>query len=129
MFVLNIYMYFGMWRKICNLMWFFGIEFLFLYFNYFIDLFFLWNIRLYEVINYNCLGVFNVLCGLVVCVILYSCYLSCMRFVDIVKLNKEGVVVVIVLDLKVDNSSFYRNNSGGRVRLLYFILVENFFVE
>lgn len=81
------------------------------------------NIRILEVIGYVSFEIYNVLCGLVVCVILYSCYLNCGNLVDFLKIKKD----VVVMGIKVSDN-FYRNNSGGRVWFLYFILVENFFL-
>ena len=129
MFALNIYMYSGMWRKICNLMRFPGNELLFLYSNHSTDPLFSWNTRPYEATNHNRSGALNASRGLAARATSYSRYSSRTRSADIAKSNKEGAVAVIALDSKADNSSFYRNNSGGRARSLHLTSVENPFVE
>ena len=59
----------------------------------------------------------------------YSRHSSRTRSADIAKSNKDASVAVIALDTKADNSSFYRNNSGGKARSLHLTSVENPFVE
>ena len=48
---------------------------------------------------------------------------------DIAKSHKDAAVAIIALDPKADDSSFYRNNSGGRARSLHLTSVENPFME
>lgn len=83
----------------------------------------------YEATNHNRSGALNASRGLAARATSYSRYSSRMRSADIAKSNKEGAVAVIALDSKADNSSFYRNNSGGRARSLHLTSVENPFVE
>lgn len=93
------------------------------------DPLFSWNTRTYEATNYVRSEAVNASRGLAARATSYSRHSSRTGSADIVKSNKDASVAVIPLDTKSENSNFYRNSSGGRVRSLHLTSVENPFVE
>lgn len=93
------------------------------------DPLFSWNTRTYEATNYVRSEALNASRGLAARATSYSRHSSRTGSADIAKSNKDAAVAVIALDTKSDNSNFYRNSSGGRVRSLHLTSVENPFVE
>jgi len=83
----------------------------------------------YEATNHFRSEAFNSSRGLAARATSYSRHSSRAGSADIAKSHKDAAVAVIALDTKADNSSFYRNNSGGRARSLHLTSVENPFVE
>lgn len=94
----------------------------------FSDALFSWNTRTYEATNYVRSEARNASRGLAARATSYSRHSSRTRSADIAKSNTDAPVAVIALDTNAGNSSFYRNNSGGRARSLHLTSVENPFV-